>query len=47
MENLDVKKIIIISILLIFIAFGSGILVGKTIFNKPEEIQINQKHKNK
>lgn len=46
MEELDIKKVIIISILLIFIAFGSGILVGKAIYSKPQEVQISLEEQN-
>ncbi|MEF3245536.1 MAG: ComEA family DNA-binding protein [Caldisericaceae bacterium] len=46
MEELDIKKVVIITILLIFIAFGSGILVGKAIYSKPQEIQISTEEQN-
>ena len=41
MDTIDTKKIIVISILLIFISFGLGLYVGKTyIANKPKEPEI-------
>ncbi len=46
MEELDIKKVFIIGILLIFIAFGSGILVGKSLYCKPQEVQISTEQQN-
>ena len=41
MDTIDTKKIIVISILLIFISFGLGLYLGKTyIANKPKEPEI-------
>jgi len=46
MESLDLKRLIIIGILLIIISFGLGILVGKTFFAKqvhphPDDIVVS------
>ena len=41
MDTIDTKKIIVISVLLIFISFGLGLYVGKTyIVDKPKEPEI-------
>ena len=41
MDTIDTKKIIVISILLIFISFGLGLYVGKTyIADKSKEPEI-------
>jgi competence protein ComEA len=41
LDTIDTKKIIVISILLIFISFGLGLYVGKTyLVDKPKEPEI-------